>query len=307
MTVITVVGDVLVDRYCYVRVAGPNPEVPGARKLHVTRQEQLLGGAGAVAALLAGAGQSVLLGAVVGGDRDGDWVLRACRDAGIQADIWQDDRRCTTLKARTVLEGRVTGDRVDTEDPLPLNEWIWTRLARIPQTDVLVLQDYGKGTLDAALCFTLIHQGVRKGIPILVDPAYGVPWSRYQGATLIKANLREATQELLRAKGTGAGWHALSLATALEELHRTTIVVTCGAGGMAWATRAHSGWVEAPETPPVDVTGCGDTVLAALAVCPDWPLAEACTAAAAAAAQQVGRLGVRPVPLVPATREVLAG
>jgi D-beta-D-heptose 7-phosphate kinase/D-beta-D-heptose 1-phosphate adenosyltransferase len=295
--VITVVGDVLVDRYLHGIACGENPEVPGSRKIHVTHQEQLLGGAGAVAAVLAGAGEQVVLGSVVGGDREGRWVIQACKDARIGEKIWLEDRRCTPLKIRTVIEGRVVGDRLDREDVLPISDWAWGELSTIPLGNTLVLQDYGKGVLDATSCFTLIHQAVKKGIPVLVDPARGVPWTNYRGATLIKANHHEAAQELARVAGTGDGWNALSLAIALEDVHKTTIVVTCGAGGMAWATRDHWGCVDAMTTPVVDVTGAGDTVLAALAMFSDAPIADACEIAARAAEQQVGQLGVRPVQL----------
>ncbi len=291
----TVVGDVLVDKYWNGRPCGENPEVHGGLKIRIESEGRRLGGAGAVAALVAAQGLPVCLWSVVGSDAEGTWVHDECSRLSITDEIWPDRSRSTPVKCRVVYGGRIQGDRLDWEDPhwgsLPeyaMKCWSFGKL-----DGPVIVQDYGKGTCGPSLLRMVFDRAAQARLPALVDPAYGRPWDVYEGATLIKANLREARWALARATGTGQEWNALACADALARRYRVNVVVTAGAAGMAWACHeGRSGWVDAQYTEAVDITGAGDTVLAALAIHYYEPLPDACRLAAAAAAEQVRHLGV---------------
>jgi len=146
--------------------------------------------------------------------------------------------------------------------------------------------DYGKGILSDDLCAKLIRRAAAKNTPVVVDPALGVPWTRYAGATLIKANMLEASTEL------GYSDIPEEMAKVLAKRCNCKIIITDGNRGMSWAESEGSGHIPAQKATVVDITGCGDTVAAAVVMRINRPLPDICHFAAAEAAKCVGRLGV---------------
>lgn len=108
---ITVVGDLILDRYLIGDATKLNPEMPGV-VIRVDKEDDRLGGAAAVAMLAAGFGAKMTLVGVVGDDEPGD-RLRELLDAhGIESHVWVD-LRPTTWKQRIVARGQLRPDRCD--------------------------------------------------------------------------------------------------------------------------------------------------------------------------------------------------
>ena len=91
---ITVVGDLILDRYLIGDANKLNPEQPGV-VIRVDREENRLGGAAAVAMIAAGLRARVTLAGVIGRDEPGDRLRRLIDAQGIEPHLWIDDRPTT--------------------------------------------------------------------------------------------------------------------------------------------------------------------------------------------------------------------
>ena len=129
--------------------------------------------------------------------------------------------------------------------------------------DVILVSDYLKGVLSAKVLATLCELGRSRGIPVVVDPK-GRDFSRYQGATVLTPNRREAQtaagieivdEASLQAAGEGL----------LRELELEVLVLTRSEEGMSLFFRDGRHLHLPTEAREVfDVSGAGDTVLAFL-------------------------------------------
>jgi D-beta-D-heptose 7-phosphate kinase/D-beta-D-heptose 1-phosphate adenosyltransferase len=285
---ITVVGDLILDRYLIGDATKLNPEQPGV-VIRVDKEEDRLGGAAAVAMLAVGFGTRVTLAGVVGNDEAGDKLRQLIDEHGIESHIWTDERP-TTWKQRIVARGQLRPDRCDLEVTTPISDHAAQFLSAVPPGDMLLISDYGKGVCTRGLLRTLGSRAHDMDVPILVDPARSRNWSDYGGVTLIKANWAEATE--------GRGDHdarPLALARRLADAHRCSVVVTYGGHGMVVAEQEGGAWyLPAEPTEVRDVCGAGDTVLATLgtAMLDGNSPRQACHCALGAAGQQIARVGI---------------
>lgn len=145
--------------------------------------------------------------------------------------------------------------------------------------DGILVSDYGKGTVSQKTCGFLVGKAKELGIPLLVDPARGASWSKYDGATLIKANSIEY-------KESGEWWNRWT----------GQLVVTEGKAGMTIAAPSHANRF-VPQLRPIDnplcVAGAGDSIFAVLGACLACgiDLLDACRLANVAASLVVQRWG----------------
>ena len=289
---ITVVGDLILDRYLIGDATKLNPKMPGV-VLRVEKEEDRLGGAAAVAMIAAGFGAQVTLAGVAGRDEAGDRLRRLLDDHGIAPHLWIDDRPMT-WKQRIVARGQLRPDRCDREVTTPISDHAARFLSALPLGDIVLISDYGKGVCTRSLLRTVGSRVHGADIPILVDPARSRNWADYGRVTLIKANWFEAVE--------AAGQHdarPLALARRLAAEHHCHIVVTIGRHGMVCAERDGATWyLPAKATKARDVCGAGDTVLATLAIAlsAGRSLHDAGRYALTAASNQVVTLGIVSVP-----------
>ena len=286
---VLVIGDVMLDRYCFGEVERISPEAP-VPVVHVAKREDRLGGAANVARNIVSLGAQATLVGVVGQDEAATRVRDLLKEAGIQTHLISDPAHPTTLKMR-VLGRQQQLLRIDFEEKpgaemlAQMHQQIEPLLA---EHDVVVLSDYAKGVL--AQVETLIRMAREKGLPVLVDPK-GSHYARYRGATLVTPNRSEMQQ----AVGV---WHSEqeldSRAQALRtELELEALLVTRSEQGMTLFTSQGRDHVDAQAHEVFDVSGAGDTVLATLAVMRatgmEWP--DAMRWANRAGGIVVGKLG----------------
>jgi len=288
---ITVVGDLILDRYLIGDATKLNPEQPGV-VIRVERVEDHLGGAAAVAMIAAGFGARVTLAGVLGRDEPGRRLQKLITDHDIEPHLWIDDRP-TTWKQRIVARGQLRPDRCDREVTTPISDNAAQFLSAVPLGDMLLISDYGKGVCTKSLLETLGKRARTAALPILVDPARARSWADYGQVALIKANWEEATE--------AAGEYdarPLALARRLADEHRCHVLITLGRHGMICAERKGATWYLPANLADVrDVCGAGDTVLAALGVhhAMGAILRYALKAANRSASIQVRELGVSPI------------
>jgi len=186
---VLVVGDVMLDRYWYGDASRISPEAPVPVVLW-QREEERLGGAANVARNCAALGAPTRLLSVTGRDEAGERIARLLRDERVQVSLRRDPSIRTTQKLR-IVHRKQQLLRVDMETP-PSREVLASKLAdfrkALPECDVVLLSDYGKGGL--AHVATMIREGRKAGKRVLVDPK-GDDYSRYRGASLITPNRAE--------------------------------------------------------------------------------------------------------------------
>ncbi len=258
---LAIVGDLILDEYLLGTPERISPEAP----VPVTRVESKdyrLGGAANVAANVRALGAEVSLFGVVGKDAQGEILLGMLREIGIFSQgVLVDPHRFTTLKSRVVaLPTRQQLIRLDREEIRDLSpeqgrELVARSKDSGPFQTVLV-SDYSKGVVVPGLIEKL--KGALPGVPLLVDPK-GQDFSLYRGADLVKPNRRE-TLALAPSVDGGAG-EIFSLAGC------DWVLVTLGEEGMVLFSKGGSEErFPARAREVYDVTGAGDTVLAALGV-----------------------------------------
>jgi len=261
-TRVLVAGDVMLDRYWFGDVERISPEAP-VPIVKVTRTEERPGGAANVARNAAALGAQATLLSVIGTDEPGAALERLLATERVQTSFHRDPALSTTVKMR-VIGRQQQLLRIDFETA-PSHELLATKLADfdrlLADTDLVILSDYGKGGL--AHIATMIARARAAGRPVLVDPK-GDDWDKYRGATVITPNRGEFRQVVGRWQDA-AGMAAKALALR-AELDVAALLVTRSEEGMSLYTADGAEDVPAVAREVYDVSGAGDTVIAALGV-----------------------------------------
>ncbi|BCZ17509.1 Bifunctional protein hldE [Helicobacter sp. NHP19-003] len=240
-------------------------------------------------------GVSVDLCGVVGADGGQAWLFETLQHLGIgSSGILVDPKRPTSQKSRVMISKQQVL-RVDRERKDPIDKDLCTALLEkasslLEKADVLVLSDYLKGVLDGHLCQELIKRAKAQHKIILCDPK-GRDYSKYAHADLITPNKKEAQMATgVEINDDDSLLQALSFFK--DKLQITTPLITLSEQGMAFLDQdLHKIPTIAKEV--YDVSGAGDTVIAALAFCLGlgYPIKQACHFANAAAAVVVAKVG----------------
>jgi rfaE bifunctional protein kinase chain/domain len=259
---VLVVGDVMLDRYWFGDVSRISPEAPVPVVL-IRSEDERLGGAANVAWNCRELGARTRLLSVVGQDEPGRALEKLLRQKGVEASLHHDRGLSTTQKLRVIGRHQQL-IRIDFERP-PSREVLASKLEQfkraLPETDVVILSDYGKGGL--AHISEMIRSARRAGKRVLVDPK-GDDYARYKGASIITPNVAE----LRDVVGTWKDEKDLKArATALtSKLGLEALLLTRGEDGMSLFHKSRITSIKAEAREVFDVTGAGDTVIATLAV-----------------------------------------
>lgn len=302
---ILVVGDVMLDRYWHGMSTRISPEAP-VPVIKVDQTEDRPGGGANVALNMAALGASVSLAGVVGNDKEGQILEGFLRVAGIETNFLVSSTKPTITKLRVISRHQQLlrmdfEDKFDSSDSLAL-----VNKARnlISQTNVLVLSDYAKGSLQD--CQALIRFSREAGVPVLVDPK-GQDFSRYRGATMLTPNFHEF--EAVVGKCSSERELVEKGATLISDLELQALLVTRGEQGMTLLRPDHPELhLPARGREVFDVTGAGDTVIATLAaaMAAGLPMPEATALANLAAGIVVGKLGTAAVSAPELRRAIIA-
>jgi D-beta-D-heptose 7-phosphate kinase/D-beta-D-heptose 1-phosphate adenosyltransferase len=291
-----VVGDLMLDEYLWGKAERISPEAP-VQVVDVLREELRLGGAGNVVNNLVALGVQVVVCSVVGDDENGGALMKefARRNVSTEA-VFRDPCRRTSRKTRVVAANQQIV-RIDRETRESLTQDIEKQVcgwvtAHAGEFHAIVLSDYNKGVLTPSVIAAAVVSGTAAGIAVLVDPK-GADFSRYSGATLLTPNRKEAeTASGIVIKDSET--LAESAAIIMDSVGLQHLLITRSEEGMSLFSRSG----EVVHIPTVarevfDVSGAGDTVLAALAVgiASGLTMPEAARLANIAAGIAVGKLG----------------
>jgi len=261
------VGDVMVDRSIYGEVKRISPEAP-VPIVRIARESSALGGAGNVVRNIAALGAGCAFVTAIGDDRAGREVGNLLADLkGVEPYIRVSRQRETTVKSRFFSNDghhllRADRETVATIAPEDLKDLEGAVASQVAEADAVILSDYGKGVLTGTLAAKVIAAAKAAGIPVIVDPK-GNDYTRYQGATIVTPNRAELAEAVtLPVDGDEAIVAAAQ--TLRQRIGVDAVLVTRSGEGMTLVTATTAHHLPAQTREVADVTGAGDTVVAAL-------------------------------------------
>ena len=192
---VLIVGDLMLDQFVWGRVDRISPEAP-VPVVHVTKEDARPGGAGNVVSNVAALGGRAAVGGVIGRDAAGARLRQELGRLGADtAGVVTTGEAATICKTRIIAQQQqvVRLDREgapvhDGPAARRLRDWVLPQLRR---AQVLVVSDYGKGTVGPALLDALAGAHARRAFTWVVDPKSS-NFSHYRRVSLVKPNLQEA-------------------------------------------------------------------------------------------------------------------
>lgn len=269
---ILVVGDAIADQFVYGGISRVSREAP----VFIIRHEQtetVPGGAANCAVNLSSLGAQVSLISVVGDDEAGRALLGKLKAAGVACDsVITSAKVQTTTKVR-ILAGQSHSTRqqvvrIDYEGQAPVDSELRSSLRKqvlenAKQADAIVISDYNYGVADEELSESIRTIANDRKIPVLIDSRFRLlSFAGFTSATPNEAEVAQLVGDLA----------AEDLNLAGEEMrkrlgYRALLITRGGRGMILFAENATPVSLEAVGGhDPVDVTGAGDTVIAAYAL-----------------------------------------
>ncbi|HLZ03187.1 MAG TPA: D-glycero-beta-D-manno-heptose-7-phosphate kinase [Bradyrhizobium sp.] len=306
------IGDLMLDEFVYGEVSRISPEAP-APVIAAKRSETNIGGAGNVARNIVSLGGRCIFIGLIGEDEAGSRLkAELAQHKGVESVLVGDPSRPTTRKVRFVSEHFSTHMlRADWERAVPAAPGIEQKLidAILPQlarADIVLLSDYAKGVLTARVIRNVIDAARKAHKRVIVDPK-SANFAIYRGATLLTPNRKEFA-EATRSRADSDQAIAEAARDAIILADCDAILVTKSEDGMTLVPRKGE-TIHVPAHPVKvrDVSGAGDTVVAALALAlaagADWEAALRISSAAAAVA--VSKPGTATVSAAELRRKIL--
>ncbi len=279
---IVLLGDFVADEFQFGEISRVSREAPVLIIRH--RETQLVPGGGANAANnFADLGAKVLPVTAVGDDANGNALIHYFRDKRVEVSgILRVKDRCTPTKTRFLAGwAHTVGQqvlRVDREPQSPLPDGARKKLRQsllsaMKRADALAVSDYGFGVATPDLVSEASSKR-KKTLPVTLDARY--QFHAYSRAGITAATPNEA--ELEAQHHTSIGQNLSELArtghATLSSMKLSSLLVTRGRHGIAlFESGKRLTYIPVHGSDQsVDVTGAGDTVLAA------YTLALACGA-----------------------------
>ena len=270
---IVVYGDIVADRFIYGTPKRISREAP-VLILRQYRDDVLLGAAGNAINNIQSLGGVPMPVSVLGDDVQGKQLLDTLSTQGIDCSgIVRAARYNTPTKVR-ILGGMPHASRqqivrYDIEDHCDLTDDEVAQLremlgAWMTTADAALISDYGYGAVTQPLASTLSSAAATK--PVTLDSRYDL--LRFAGVTAATPNEEEAAEAAGTSLFNGDNDVRLRQAgeTLREKLGSEALLITRGSRGMALFERERSEPVFIPvygTDQVADVTGAGDTVIAA--------------------------------------------
>jgi rfaE bifunctional protein kinase chain/domain len=270
---ILVVGDLMLDEYRRGHVERISPEAP-VPILNIVARDATLGGAGNVVKNLRSLNVGVTVVGILGQDDTADKILKGLTALGVSGNgvVW-DACRVSTRKVRFVsMEHGQQVFRADEESTQEASGEIEGKIIRqvrerAASAQVILCSDYLKGVLTARVLQAAFEAGRERKVPVIVAPK-DKEAQKYAGANILMPNLRELSR-LVGTPMDGDAWLAGSAAHLTRSIGLQALLVTRGSEGMTLfeteESRLHRVDIPTVARNIYDVTGAGDTALAAFA------------------------------------------
>ncbi len=293
---IVVLGDVMLDEFVWGDVTRISPEAP-VPVVDIRRESAHPGGAANVLANLISLGARGSVIGVVGKDAAGERLRSSLHEMSPQADDYLvvDEARPSTTKTRIIAHSQLVV-RADRESRSLVNGKIEAQIISqlkeaLAHAHALVVSDYDKGVVTPRILGEILPFAHER-LPVLIDPKMR-NFNFYHPATLITPNHHEALRMSNVEEDSDNGlYEAAKVIRA--KLHCDSVLITRGDRGMILLeSDGKPVYVKTAAREVYDVTGAGDTVIAALAggLAAGASMLEAATLANHAAGIVVGKVG----------------
>ena len=261
---ITVIGDVMIDWYLHGESSRISPEAP-VPVVNFKESKFQLGGAANVANNLKHLEIEPFLIGAIGNDHFGSLLKEHLKAEKIKFNLSTEKSFQTICKQRLMSSNQQLA-RIDYEKYFhgsKLTNIFNTFIRNIAKTDLIIVSDYGKGTIFNAR--KLIQSAKKLKKKILIDPK-GKDFRKYKGANLITPN--KAEFENIMGKVGSKRDLANKAKKMLEDLNLESLIVTLGSEGMYVLTKSNKkitgDFINAYPQEVFDVSGAGDTTISAL-------------------------------------------
>lgn len=266
---VAVIGDVVADQFLNGTISRVSREAPVFILKHDETETRPGGAANAAANVAALGGEPLLIGSI-GDDDAGQKLVAALVDSGVKTELLVSNADVRTTTKVRVLAGqpyaiRQQVIRIDYENSVPLDETVVRKLREnalyaIENADAAIMSDYNYGVAEQQLLDVIRNAANERGIPLIADSRSRL--ADFKDFTSATPNQEEA-EAILGSEFSLDGAEVLRSRLGLQHL-----IVTLGSKGMALAERGKPPVVidVVGGTQPVDVTGAGDTVIAAFAL-----------------------------------------
>ena len=294
---ITVIGDVMIDWYLHGESSRISPEAP-VPVVNFKESKFQLGGAANVANNLKHLEIEPFLIGAVGKDHFGSLLKEHLKVEKIKFNLLSEKSFQTICKQRLMSSNHQLA-RIDYEQYFhasKLSNILNTFTKNIAKTDLIIVSDYGKGTVSNAR--KLIQSARKLKKKILIDPK-GKDFTKYKGANLITPNKSEF-ENIMGKVGSKKDLENKAKKM-LEHLDLESLIVTLGSEGMYVLTKSNKkifgSFINAYPQEVFDVSGAGDTTISALgaALSEDNDIFSAAEFANLAASISVSKLGTSTV------------
>ncbi|WP_298653192.1 D-glycero-beta-D-manno-heptose-7-phosphate kinase [uncultured Proteiniphilum sp.] len=296
---ILIIGDILIDTYYVGDVKRISPEAP-VPVVRVNNTYSVLGGAANVARNLMGIECNPTVLGLIGNDENGKLVNKMFEDLKAENVLFP------TLES-TVTKIRILGNnqqiaRLDFEKEFHSisrdEELLLTQAMEklIPEIDVVVVSDYGKGVCNELICKNAIELSSRYNKPIIIDPK-GFDWHKYENATIVTPNLKELSDIYGEEVENRDNPIHIAGRFILNKYNIHSLLITRSEKGMSFIDRQTSVHISTEAKEVFDVSGAGDTVVAVLAaaLAAKFSLHDAINLSNKAAGIVVGKIGTSPI------------
>ena len=290
---VVVLGDVMLDEFVWGDVTRISPEAP-VPVVDVRRESIHLGGAANVLANLVALGARGTVVGVVGNDDAGKRLRKGLAELGTD-NLIVDEVRPTTTKTRIIAHSQLVV-RADRESRKPVDANLEDKIVShlkesLANADAFVVSDYDKGVVTPRILREILPLAYER-VPVLIDPKLR-NFNHYRPATLVTPNHHEALRMSDSEDHSDDGSrHAAQVIR--EKLGCNAVLITRGDRGMMLlGADGEPVYVKTAAREVYDVTGAGDTVIAALAaaLASGTSMIEAATLANHAAGIVVGKVG----------------
>lgn len=270
---VLIIGDAMVDNYLWGKVDRISPEAP-IPIVTVTKQENRLGGAGNVALNIQAFGANPILVSVIGDDEKGRIFQELLQENHmVNEGIFIDEARMTTVKTRIISGGQQIS-RVDQEISTLINsefeQRVFERIETIieqKQVQIVIFVDYDKGFITPWLIRNVIDLAKSKNILTVADPK-SRNFNNYQRVDLFKPNFKEF-KDGLKLQIEKTDMKELKLVSQKFKLENQIglLFITLSELGVFLTNGVKQNYYPAEVRDIADVSGAGDTVVAAASLC----------------------------------------
>lgn len=299
---ILVIGDIILDEYIEGTVTRISPEAP-VPILDKKQTYYRLGGATNVAKNLKSLGANVWIIGRIGEDSGGEIIKKLLVDEGINIDLLVHSPEVPTIvKTRFICDNH-TLLRVDYEDKRSLgieftNTLIEDLDRHVKLFDAIIISDYKKGVVVSKWVRHLCELKQQYGKIVTVD-THSTNVEAFRGATCITPNRTELEAMSYPCRVPDVENAVMAARNLMREYQIESFLVTLSEVGLVSVTPNTEKYIPATCKELVDVTGAGDTVIAAytLALTAGYTPADAAALANKAAGIVVSKMGTATVTL----------